>query len=265
MQISRDVRQRITEAVDFFKSPLGAFVIAVVGIVLAIYATWFNDKRTEVSVAVQLASDVVNVGGTVPELELVFRGIRLDPSKTPLKVVLIRVWNSGETTIRHADYDPNAPVGFRLVEGEILSLSLERASNDYLTRTARTSVQSDGTVSISPLILEPKDYIILKGILLQPKIGPVSVQPFGKVAGAAGVTERLTSRHPAGYIDGFPTPNEDRWRRIGVALLLASLFGYLIVVLVLDWRKKLRSRHLRPPAQDTESSKGSGSDGSSGA
>lgn len=265
MQHSRDLRHRLTEAIDFFKSPLGAFVLALVGIVLSIYATWFNDKRTEVSVAIQLASDVVNVGGADSDLELVFRGVRLDPSKTPLKVVLVRVWNSGETTIRNADYDPNAPVGFRLLEGEILSFSIERASNDYLTRTARTTLQSDGTVSISPLILEPKDYILLKGMLLQPKDGPVSIQPFGKVAGAAGVTERLVSRHPAGYIEGFPTPNEDRWRRVGVTLFLASLFGYLMVILVLDWSRRLRSKHLKPAAQGNEPPNCSGSDGAGGA
>jgi hypothetical protein len=242
MRLPQHFKLRLTEAIDFLKSPLGAFVLAAVGIALAVYATWFNEKNTELSVTVLLETDVVNTEYPVPDLEVIFRGERLDPVKTPLKTVFIRIWNSGENTIRNTDYDPYAPVGFTLPSGKILWLRLERASNDYLTQKIQARQVDANSVVIAPVIFEPGDSVLLKGILLQQQSAAVSVGPFGKVAGAADVTERLTIRHPAGYVQAFRTPNEDRWHLMGITALLGLLVLNLLVVLVRDWRRKLLAK-----------------------
>lgn len=255
MQLQEHLRERATQTVDFLKSPLGAFLLAVVGIVLAVYATWFNDKKTELSVTVLLETEIVNSEFPVPDLEVVFRGERLDPVKTPLKTIFVRIWNSGDTTIRTTDYDQNAPVGFKLPSSKLLWLKLEHASNEYLTQKLQAKQLDENLVVIAPVILEPNDSVLLKGILLQQQKSPVAIRPFGKVAGATDVTERLTIRHPAGYIEGFRTPNENRWHLIGITTLIGFLVLNLLITLVRDWKKKLRTKKA---SMQTPSNQGKG-------
>ena len=240
---------------DFLKSPLGAFVLAVIGIGLAVYSTWYNEKKTELSIAILVASDVLNEQATVPGLEIRFDGRPLDQSKTPLKVALVRLWNSGDTTIRHADYDPNAPVGFRAENATVLWAALEQTTSDYLSKNASPKVQDTSSVVLPPVILEPKDVVSVKIIALQSQAGPLVVKPIGKVAGAGEITERITVRHPAGYIEAFRTPTEDKFHRYWSAFLVLASSVNLLVVLLLDWRKKSRAR------QSAQQPQGSGSGG----
>jgi hypothetical protein len=235
-------RDRATATIDFLKAPLGAFLLAAVGIALAIYSTWYNDKTTEISVAELLSSDVLNEHAAVPALEFTFQGKTLDPRKTPVKVALIRIWNTGDTTIRQPDYDTRTPVGFRVENATILWHTIESATTPYLTENTQPKLAKENEVSISPVILEPKDAIIIKIIALQTQSGKLVVKPFGKVAGAPDITERITVRHPAGYIEAFRTPTEDKLRKYWAAFVLIAALLNLIIVLVRDWRTKLKAR-----------------------
>jgi hypothetical protein len=236
-------------ALEFLKSPLGAFVLAVAGLVLGIYSAWYNDKKTEVSVAELLSSDVLTEHASIPTLEISFQGKTLDPQKTPLKVALVRIWNSGETTIRQPDYDSKSPVGFRVENSNILWLSLESATSPYLSANARPTLAKTNEVVLPQVILEPKDAIVIKLIALQEQAGKMSIMPFGKIAGAPDITERLTIRSPAGYIEEFRTPTEDKVHRYWSAFVMLAALINLVVVLIRDWRAKLKARRAgTPPA-----------------
>ena len=235
-------RNRVTATVDFLKSPLGAFFLAAVGIALAVYSTWYNDKKTEVSVAEILSSDVLSEHATIPTLEFTFQGKPLDPRKTPVKVALIRVWNSGDTTIRQPDYDTRTPVGFRVENATILWHTVESATTQYLAENTQPRLVKNNEVAILPVILEPKDAIVIKIIALQTQSGKLVIKPFGKVAGAPDITERITVRHPTGYIEAFRTPTEDKLHSYWPGFILVAALLNLIVVLVRDWRTKLKTK-----------------------
>ncbi len=242
---------RLHSAVDFLKSPLGAFLLAVAGIALAVYATWFNEKKTEVSVTLLVASNVLNDQAAVPSLEVRFQGSPLDPRKTPLKVALVRIWNSGDTTIRQADYDPKELLGFRIPSATLLWVGLDQSSSDYLSRNAVPKSSGGDTVTLPPVIFEPKDVVLVKVIAVQSQPGPLEVKPLGKVAGAASITERITVRHPAGYIEAFRTPTEDRIRRSFALFVLIAAFLNLFFVLIRDWRRKRKAQTQSPQREPT--------------
>ena len=236
------LHDRVTASIDFLKSPLGAFLLTVASIALAVYSTWYNDKKTEVSVTELLSSDVLNENATVPTLEFRFQGKIIDPLKTPIKVALVRIWNSGDTTIRQADYDTRTPVGFRIENATILWHTIESATTSYLSENAQPKLLKDNEVAVSSVILEPKDEIVIKILAFQTQVGNLVIKPFGKVAGASDITERITVRHPTGYIQTFRTPTEDKLHRYGAAFILAAALLNLIVALIRDWLTKLKAQ-----------------------
>jgi len=188
-QISQRAKQELRVLIEFGTSPRGAFVLAMLGVLLSLYALWAADKKTEISQALILRTPVINQGANAPKLELVFEGRRIDPSTEFFNVALIRVWNSGETTIRVSDYDPNTPLGFSVLNAQIVSVGLEHASNEYLAAAAKPQLAPNELVQIPAVILEPRDALLYKLYVLQRKNEELQLKPTGKVAGLASVAE----------------------------------------------------------------------------
>ena len=230
------------------KSPLGAFLLAILGLVLSIYATWFNDKKTELSVAEMANSAVLSEHAAIPTLEIRFRGEAVDQKATPLRVLLIGVWNSGETTVRQSDFDINAPVGFRVEGGTPLFAAVEQASSDYLRMASEPTLGSDSIVRLKPAIFEPKDSVTIKVLVLQNPNATVTVKPVGKVAGSPEVVERTVIWHPAGYIQGYQTAGEMTFRKYFAGFIIgASSLNFLFALIA-----KYRARRQKPSSASRE-------------
>ena len=214
------------------KSPAGALLIGLIGVALAVYATWFNDKRVSLSLAVHTNSSLVSELAPSPSLELVFNGTTFNPARTPLRVLLVRIWNDGDTTIRANDFDPQAPIGFRVQQGRFLYADLEQASTEYLKSSAKVSLSGQDSVAVAPVILEPGDAVFIKALLLHESGQVPVVKPMGKVAGATSVTELFPVSRIAGRVEGYISSTERLWNVLGVvaiALLAAGNFGYSLI------------------------------------
>jgi len=177
-------RLKLNAAVEYAKSPSGAFAIALLGVALAVYATWFNDKKPSMAYAVALQTPVLSPLAGSDGLTIQLDGRALDVARTPLIALFVRFWNSGDTTFRVSDFDNGFPVGFTIGTGKVLRAEVVAASSEYL-RKSLTKVGVEGRkVVVSPSILEPGDSFVVKALILKDEPNTdIKVQPIGKVAG----------------------------------------------------------------------------------
>ena len=250
----RTARDRIATALDFLKSPIGALLLALLGLILAIYTGWFNDKKTELSVVVEASSTVISQSASLPGLEIRLDGQAIDQSKTPMQELLVGIWNSGDTTIRQVDFDPSAPVGFRVEGGRVVHVALEKASNSCLKGTVKPARGDDNAVTLNSAIFEPRDSVTVKVLILQGAGSRVSISPLGKIAGTPEVVERIVVWHPAGYPQGARTKGEVQSQKYFAAFVMA--FAALNLVIAIGVRLFRRRRDTRdtddraPPPSD---------------
>ena len=225
--------------IAFAKSPTGALLIGLVGVVLAIYPLVASEKKSELSMAIALSSDVVTRDRLSAPIELTFAGRRIDLDKENLKIVFVRFWNSGANTIRPVDYDPAAPLGFAIDNAQILLSAVDRAPNKYLTDTFRLSQSGSSALFFNPVVLEPGDVLFFKLVVLQNKPAELDLRPVGKVAGVpeVQVLDAIRQGPGEGYIkefvpkSGFYLPATLKVAVLGVAL------AQLLILLTSAYRK----------------------------
>ena len=181
------LRLKLDQVVDFGKSPLGALAIGALGVALAIYATWFNEKKPALAYALAISSPVLSQFADNENLTLLFNGSPIDIVKTPLEVVYVRLWNSGDTTFRPPDFDAKSSIGVAVAGGSVLRATVSSASNDYLKGTLVATLADQVRITIPPAILEPGDSFVVKALVQKGSPSSrITIRPFGKVA---GVTE----------------------------------------------------------------------------
>lgn len=215
------LRHRILTAIDYGKSPPGAFAIAIVGVILAVYATWFNDKKPGMGYAVALESTVLSDHAFGEGLTLFVNGQAIDVEQTPLVVLFVRLWNTGDTTFRPPDFDPKSPLGIKVSGGIVLKAKVNSASNEYLQRALTATLASDGSVTVPAAILEPKDAFVIKTLVKKPgQSVRLDVKAIGKLAGVSSFEEFYP--HTAGrpeLIIEYRSKSNSRLLLVGAAVL----------------------------------------------
>ena len=89
--------------------------------------------------------------------------------KSDARLVVVRLWNSGNVPISPQDYDNNNPIKFDFGEkAEVLDVEVLATSPSSLKDTVKEHlVLNDGSVLLDPLLLNRQDSIILKLLLAQ--------------------------------------------------------------------------------------------------
>lgn len=171
----------------FSKSTLGAMVttIGVISGILGIYSGFFYDKKPALNIAVLSNAPVVDVRENVPELTISFKGEKLRESKRAISVIVIRVANIGNAPILPNYYDNENDWGVELQDAEIVSVSYENVSTDYLTgklaeyAKAATDAQR---VALPRMILEDDQGFTMRILALHADSVQPTISAFGKIA-----------------------------------------------------------------------------------
>jgi hypothetical protein len=221
------LRLKILSLIEYGKSPAGAFAIALIGIVLAVYATWFNDKKPSLAYAIALEATLVSRHAAGEGVTVSVGGQSVDVETTPLVALYVRLWNSGDTTFRPPDFDQKAPLGIRISGGKVLRASIDSATADYLKANLAASLSADGAVTVPAAILEPQDAFVIKALVLKTqKSGSLQVKPLGKIAGVPNFDEFYahTAGDPELIID-YRSKTTTKYVLITVAALTILNFG----------------------------------------
>lgn len=169
----------------------------------------------------------------------------IDPASTPARVVLVRIWNSGDFPIKADDIDKEEPFGFRL-NAAVLQLDVVHASTGYLKRGVPIARQGTGEVLLRRVTLEPGESLIVRALIRRQDKEQDDLEPFGKIAGLPEITKRITNWDPSGFwVRSYPTPMQDQVKRWGIGTLLLALVLLAAGMSIRNWLVKRQSTELQ--------------------
>lgn len=223
-------------------SPTGvfcAFLVGVVGLLFGAYVFFYQEaKRAELSMAIYDSTDMLSEPARDVGIKLLLGTQAIDPGVTPARVVLVKIWNSGDFPIKAEDIDKDEPFGFRL-NAAVLQLDVVHASTQYLKRGLAESALGSGTVLLRRATFEPGESLLVRALVLRQDKEPDDVEPLGKIAGLSEITKRLTVWDPSGlWARGHPTPSQARFQKWAIGALMLVLLAWLAFSIVTQWRSK---------------------------
>lgn len=210
-----------------FSNPVVGFS-TVASFALAIYLGFFYEKKTEVTYELLSDSYVVEIHEKLSKLDILYDGNSLKKENQALRVITLKVLNTGENTIRIADYDQKAPLGLSLSHGELVDEPTILASNSYLAEHLAVSKLSKNSLSFSPVILEPRDNFLITLLVLVKDVVPPKLGSFGKIAGTWDERPKIVdlsaiAKHKPVYADAFGGG-------LGIQVLRAVSYFFIFIV-----------------------------------
>lgn len=215
------------------------YLVGIVGLLFGLYA-YFHEKRPSLAFEVLNDANVLDVRAAVAGLRISFRDADIAQSNQNLRVISVRVLNTGEADLRPTDFDENVPWGLHVRDGTVVSAHLVTASSAYLSeRLAPTLVGDD--VRFSRPILEKGAQFTLELIVLHPKDRLPQLVPIGKIVGSDdfSLVVRSADRNQQGLfataVQGGWLPNVIRF----VLSLLALVSFVMLIIAMLEGTQRL--------------------------
>ena len=170
-----------TEPTDFWRDSIwqswGVIVGAILAIAGMILTIWiFRKGIQKKEIAYSVVSDVylLNVNKSIKdEVEIRFKGMVTEN----LRVLVIKIWNSGNAAVERDDYDEEISFKFgkkSAIEADIVDESPEDINaNIVLYGSTNFRGLASSSVTIDKLLLNPKESITIK-VLLTGKIEKIT-------------------------------------------------------------------------------------------
>jgi len=217
---ARPLLQRIQEMDRLFCWSMVGAVVGLVSLVLAVYFAVFYERPAEITMDVVSQTPVLDIREDVDRLDIIYRGKNLVDLHSQLTVLVVRVANTGRSSILKSAFDEDNPLGYRVVGGAIAAVPVVSASSERLeTLTLRDGLGEplgrhgrskndpepgtlDGASSLSvtksksevylpAFIFEPGEYFEHKLLIIHDtKVRP-QVVSTGKIAGIRDISVRV--------------------------------------------------------------------------
>lgn len=190
--------------------------------------------------------NVVDINEDAKNLDIMYGGKSIKASGSTLKVISVRIVNEGRAAIREGDYASTALPGFVVNKGEVIEQpQVVEASNDYLVQNAKLTLNGKNRVLMSPVLLNPGDFITFKLLVLLAGGSDADITPEKSViAEVDQVRVRRTDNTGretffSSVIHGGVLVNVVRLLLSGVIFFVILVISVVIVSCYTDRRHKL--------------------------
>jgi hypothetical protein len=129
-------------------------LIGIAGVLIGIYGIWFYHPRPALVFDTLSDTKVLDVHAPLGKLDIVYGGESLKATNRELRLIVIRISNSGSADIGKGSFDADNPLGLRVSSGTVLEPPTLSASTEYLRRNARLLSSGADSVFFKPVILE---------------------------------------------------------------------------------------------------------------
>jgi hypothetical protein len=197
-------------------------VTGVGGLYLAV-----RQKKPELAYQIASESNVLDVHASLPELSVLYRGEDIQQANLNLRILRLRVANTGTADILQAQYDQQDTFGLRVEGARVLEVRQVDASVPYLSNAVRPQLVDQDIVRFEKPILESGAWFTVEILILHEKTREPRLTAIGKVAGV-----------PEPAVAG-PEPALERrsiWRDItspSIGVQLVRLLVYPVAVILL--------------------------------
>jgi len=166
----------------FAWSFLGFMLAAIFG-GITIYTEFFRVNTPSIVVEVISDANVLDVKEEINELKVFYGDVDIKSLNQTLSVLFLRVRNNGGAPILNGYYDKKYPFNITLEEGKFLKVEQLGATNEYLKSAAQPNIDTDKSILLPEVILEPAESYTIKILALHSSDSNIKIDVLGKVAG----------------------------------------------------------------------------------
>ncbi len=158
------------------------FFIGVIGLLFGLY-TFYHKEKPNLQFEVVTNTDVFNLYENVGKLQILYDNENVLSIDTTLKLITIKLINSGDASIKKDDFDKDYLLKLN-IENYIIAdkPNIIEYSNNYLKERFDFNYDSN-TIEIKPIILDKNDYVIFKFLIIGARDETVKMTSTGKIAG----------------------------------------------------------------------------------
>jgi hypothetical protein len=157
--------------------------LAIFGASIAIYQTWFYEAKPFITFSVVSNANIFDIHTPIDGLEISYNGQDFRNTNKELRLLIIRVANTGTKNIIKSDFDTDSPLGFKLSNGHILDTPHITSTDPYLREHVHLAVESDGQVKISPFLFDHGRQFDVQ-LLISIEHGTIpNISTHGKISG----------------------------------------------------------------------------------
>ncbi len=229
-----------------FSDGLLAFIIALVVTLIGIVISYWIDREPGPKVAYETIADtnVLDVHRRVEDLAISFRGQNVQERNLNLRVLTVRVSNTGGMNILEGNYDSEITWGMKFLDGEVIDARVVDSNSEFLSSRIDPQVVGVDTVSFRKVIFEKGKHFDVEALLLHSKDDIPSFFAVGKIAGIdqIPVVAQSTDQQEGGFFSSLFPGNFLTHAVRTLIYLPGSLIAFTVFILSLAGIEHLVSR-----------------------
>ena len=233
--------------IDSWMLPIAVISLAItmVGVLLALATT--QGPEAEVTLETISETDILDLRRSLQDLSIVFRGQNVEEQNLNLRILTIKVANTGTIDILPVHYDVDDDWGIKFDAGEVIEARLVDTNSDYLRSKIVPQLLGTDVVAFPKVIFEEGDSFALEVLLLHLKHESPLVSTIGKIAGikefivSTGPLDRQEASLFARLFPGSAYIQAIRTIIYFIGSVIATLAAIVVTYLVTESVKKLRA------------------------
>ena len=166
-----------------------SIALTVLGILIAIsfgfygvYST-INLDKTDVSFEILNDANVLDIHKPLEDLIISFKGDDIQEENLNLRIITIRIKNTGNVNVLQSYFDNNDIWGIQGKNCEFLEVRFIEENSDYLKTNLEPKLIENNTIKFNKIIFEKGNYFILEILVFHDKDEIPEFIPIGKIAG----------------------------------------------------------------------------------
>jgi hypothetical protein len=180
-----------------FAWSLLGFVVGVLSLLISYFTS--VERRPHVVFTVLADTNVLDLHTALPDLKILFRDVDLQRQQLNLRVITVRVQNTGAADVLPTQYDDAIPWGFHLPNAELLQVRILGSNSKYLLERVVPSI-AHNSITLNKVILEHGSYFDLETLFIHPRTRQPLMEPIGKIAGVAFTLTQVKPTMPQSLV-----------------------------------------------------------------
>lgn len=233
--------------VDGRKLTVAAFIIAVIGLIITIYVSFYYEQP---NVTFDIVNDVnvLDVHTPLSELNIYFKGEDIQQNNLNLRLISIKIENTGTENILQTHYDNNVIFGLQIDNGHVVEARLINSSSTYLQFPYFNIKTINNTIEFSKSTFDKNDYFIIELLVLHDKNEAPKLFPLGKISGIKNMELKRSYVESQSFFDDvFSGSLSVNLTRLFIYLFVITIALSIIIIIYdqIDKRKEGRIKHKR--------------------
>jgi hypothetical protein len=220
--------------------------LAIVGFGLAIYVGFFYEKQGRLTIDVAEPTKILDIHQSVGGLSVAYNGQDLRENNKNLWFVSVVIQNTGNAVIRKDDFDNNALISFKVLNGNVVDKPSIISKDNYFLKNLIPYIQGNSVV-LPPLIMNSGESFSIGFFVLGDEAKSPALSVDGKIAGSDGIRLQKIESNSRGWLETALSADKpwDHVIRLFVYFIIGLILFIFIIVIITNassWAGKLKKK-----------------------